>query len=541
MSLVWLIISLSIIILDLKIKINISQDFHHPDNNPSVASLEENKKIYGVKVVGSFIGTPEFIRNNLDLYFQDLEVCANKLMNHNDLQERMILFRDSFIKKPLHIFRTINPIFTQEFASKFECLKIKILCSILGFESSDLSDLHYKIAQLSIKEGGLGLQDHWLVGKAAFVASAINFHRNFEKLLTADSDLAIISNESFVGQFISLSQLFCGVDKYCTSVFDLLKIEITNSKTVQGILTEWLHKLSISDIKVAVKNKSPQWYKWFNNLTRGDGACGKWLESLPIYEKFRMNSMPFRICLRHRMFLPTINLAHGAKCVCKDHPVLDPYGHHLASGCFIGGYGSNTHYSLVREFNNILHYGGLATRKEEKNIFVDTIPNHALSDDKQRGLRTDISVLDYNGFGNKLCLDVTVTSTMKYHNNGAPQDIPAADINRIGKQAEIAYQKKMAKYDDLCKINRFGFLPIVFESNGFLHAEAINFLHQIANNCAADKGIPTDAIFNYFLKGLSFSLQKSIANAIQYKLTSKCTNNSVFNTNAILSTAEVHV
>ena len=35
--------------------------------------------------------------------------------------------------------------------------------------------------------------------------------------------------------------------------------------------------------------------------------------------------------------------------------------------------------------------------------------------------------------------------------------------------AEIAYQKKMAKYDDLCKINRFGFLTLVFESNGFLH------------------------------------------------------------------------
>jgi len=28
----------------------------------------------------------------------------------------------------------------------------------------------------------------------------------------------------------------------------------------------------------------------------------------------------------------------------------------------------------------------------------------------------------------------------------------------------------MAKYDELCKLNRFGFLPIVFESNGFLHA-----------------------------------------------------------------------
>ncbi len=60
------------------------------------------------------------------------------------------------------------------------------------------------------------------------------------------------------------------------------------------------------------------------------------------------------------------------------------------------------------------------------------------------------------------------------------------------------------------KLNRLGFVPIVFESNGFLHAQSITFLHQIANNCATDKGIPKDATFNYFLKGLSFSLQKAI-------------------------------
>ena len=165
---------------------------------------------------------------------------------------------------------------------------------------------------------------------------------------------------------------------------------------------------------------------------------------------------------------------------CKDHPVLDQYGHHLASGCFIGGHGSNTHYSLVREINNILHYGGFATKKEEKNIFVDTLQNHILSDDKQRGLRTDISVLDYNGSGNKLCIDVdvTVTSTLKYHNNGAAQDISVTDTDRIGKQADIAYQKKMAKYDEL-----------------------------------------------------------SIAHAIQFKLTSKCANNPAFNAKAILDAA----
>ncbi len=99
----------------------------------------------------------------------------------------------------------------------------------------------------------------------------------------------------------------------------------------------------------------------------------------------------------------------------------------------------------------------------------------------------------------------------------------------------------MAKYNELCKLNRFGFLPFVFESNGFLHADSITFLHQIANNCAADKGIPTDAIFNYFLKGLSFSLQKSIANSIQFKLSNRCSVNSAFNANAILLAAETHI
>ena len=105
---------------------------------------------------------------------------------------------------------------------------------------------------------------------------------------------------------------------------------------------------------------------------------------------------------------------------------------------------------------------------------------------------------------------------------------------------DIAYQKKIAKYDELCKLNRFGFLPVVFESNGFLHAESVTFLHQLANNCAADKGIPTDAIFNYFLKGLSFSLQKSIATSIQFKLSQRCTSNSAFNANSILLAAENH-
>ena len=100
----------------------------HPENDSSDLPLDEKKKNYGVKVVGSFIGSSEFIKHKLNVYYQELEENASKLINNKDLQERMILFRDSFLKKPLHIFRTVNPKFTQEFARKFEVLKIKVLC-----------------------------------------------------------------------------------------------------------------------------------------------------------------------------------------------------------------------------------------------------------------------------------------------------------------------------------------------------------------------------------------------------------------------------
>ena len=408
-------------------------------------------------------------------------------------------------------------------------------------EACDLSVLQFKVAQLSIKEGGIGLLNHSLVGKAAYVASIVSFHQKYLRVLLGNANLSLIPQGSVVGQFLLYSKSFCGTDKLCPSVYELLDLKGTKIKSLQGTLTDWLHQSDVETIHNSVKAESMHWFKWVRSLTKGDGACGKWLEALPTYEKFRMTAIPYRICLRYRMYLPTVNFSNGSHCICKERPVLDAYGHHLASGCFIGGHGSNTHYNLVREVNNILHYGGHATKKEEKHLFVDTLPDHPLSDDKQRGLRPDISVLNYNGFGNKLCLDVTVTASLRYHVNGTPRELSIPESNQIGKQADIAFKKKMEKYDAICKANRLGFLPIVFESNGFLHRKSVDFFHQVAENCAVDKGISTEIIFNYFLKGLSFSLQKSIAHSIQFKLSNRCSVNSAFNANAILLAAETHV
>ena len=95
----------------------------------------------------------------------------------------------------------------------------KILLSILGMETGDLSALQYKVAQLSIKEGGLGLLNHSLVGKAAYVASIVGFHQKYLRVLLGNVNLSLIPQES-VGQFILFSKSFCGTDKLSSSLYD---------------------------------------------------------------------------------------------------------------------------------------------------------------------------------------------------------------------------------------------------------------------------------------------------------------------------------
>jgi hypothetical protein len=290
--------------------------FNHPENISSNANDETYRRVYGAKILGSYVGTPDYKRTMLRKYLMDdLYEDMQKLIAHPDLQERYILFRHSFIKKPLHLFRTMAPHYTNEFIDGWETMKELILCSIIGCKIENWTQMYNEVAQLAVEDGGLGIENHRIIRFSAYVASLIDYNRRCRKIIPENIDLATVPEDSFLGHFIDSSQVFFNIDDaehIWKSVSDLLRIEGKAGSTVQNQLTK---------------------YK-------------------------------------------------------------------------------------------------------------------------------------YTGFRNAI-------------------------------------------EDDL----------------------------HIANNCAADKGIPTDAIFNYFLKGLSFSLQKSIAHAIQFKLTSKCANNPAFNAKAILDAA----
>jgi len=230
------------------------------------------------------------------------------------------------------------------------------------------------------------------------------------------------------------------------------------------------------------------------------------LDTIPTNIRLVMNSKEFRTALRSRLFLKQEDYREGSHCDCKDHPLLDKYGHHITY-CSKHGFCKQTHDSLVVDLNSLLRYSGYITKMEERNIFVN-----GPFTDREKNRRPDISINNYPNLNTlKLCLDVTVRSTLQRNQNGELKNV---NVNNVGTAANIAYAAKVTKYGPICTANDFSFKPIVVETNGFVHEDTRNFFKSVSNKCSQINKIPHENMYLYFMKCLSVRLQIGMAKAI---------------------------
>ena len=166
-----------------------------------------------------------------------------------------------------------------------------------------------------------------------------------------------------------------------------------------------------------------------------------------------------------------------------------------------------THDRVAETTNSILRYANYRTKWAEKNCFIGADPDNRKV--------PDISVLNYGQADKKLLLDVTIPATLRYTNQGIAVRVNPKDL---GKQAEAASKIKIQKYEDACAANGHIFQPIVLESCGYVHPNSLTFFKLLATRCAPLKKIPSSALYAYFMKRLSVSLQKGLAENIIDKL-----------------------
>ena len=100
----------------------------------------------------------------------------------------------------------------------------------------------------------------------------------------------------------------------------------------------------------------------------------------------------------------------------------------------------------------------------------------------------------------KVLIDISITSP----NEG----------NNPGCAANIAFNNKKKKYEEMSKKIKSSFVPIIFQPSGFIHQDSLKYIKKIASFANEEKRIQEDTLTNFFLKRLSITLQKGIANSI---------------------------
>ena len=484
----------------------------HPDDcamDPDLAiSPLDAAEAYGAKVLGSYIGSDEFISAKLNIVLEKLTVEAAKLVQYDDLQQRFLFFRYCFCQKINHNLRTIPPRLTLSFVRGFDDLKKTILCSLIDqFSKDSIPDWLWTQCCFSTKNGGLGLQTSSYTAHAAYVASIIDC------LPSTEIRCPDITRQN-VDHIISLHLSIAYISE-CTNSEPALTLDSLRDLSLHRESHLLQHDLS-SRIEVAlcktftnslIDTKQLGWYTSVSN-----DMASRWLNVSPKHKQFTFKSNVFNTLLRYRLFLPQRGVRPGLRCDCnssRTSPLLDPYCHHIITGCPKNGCGIKIHHAQANTFKELGNMFGIRSTREENGLFRDangeTIPK-----------RPDVSYHDRPGEHPIHLLDISNTSPIPIlgvaANNAYNRDIAMIE----GHQAEIRYAEKIRNYNALATQNGHKFVPIIIETTGRMHSKSLAYIRSLMHQASNihDK----HPLYNYWLCRISCVFQHQVANAIIDKL-----------------------
>ena len=470
----------------------------HPDNLP------ENSHLYGCKVVGTWIGTDEYIVKNLREKMVSLRAEAELLKAFPDPQVQNLMLRWCFSQKITYLLRSTSPHLMEDFIWKFDVLKQEILASIIQCPIHWLDESLWSQCCLNINDGGLGLQASSDVSHAAYIASIVECSDTLLHLFPTilNSDIPMINalhtslnrSSNIQGRDTNMT-----MEEVVTMAAELKNTKSTLQNTISDLQSKNTKKLFLEAITDTKR------IAWITSIT--DSTSGRWLEVSPKAKHQVFSSAEFRTALRHRMFLPHQFFIPGSKCNCKRKSNLDPLGHHISTGCNKDGSLLNTHDSLSYCFKDFLNHAGIMARMEELGCFRGSDPNC--------NKKPDLSLFNYpNCLKQKLILDLSLAHPVPILGSVELSRNQAILPNRAGNKR---VHEKRIKYQQIADANNLEFLPIIFETTGRMHPLTAKFFDDTIEYMAysqVQSNIMKSVSSLYWSARISCCIQKSIANSI---------------------------
>ena len=491
----------------------LSENIHiHPDNYLGVEQFDEK---YGVKVLGSYIGSPEFIKNKLEQKLATLQEEAEKIISCENIQQRYIFFRYCFDQKINHILRTTGLSLTEEFAEKFDEMKKKILCSILGqFDYTTLPNSVWIQSCLPTNHGGLGLDDSSRTRFAAYLGSIIDCMDTTDESFPGWSESTIPSALS-IQTAINFIQETSTVDlnhPVILSIEDIknlgrIKDDDLNKIGRQFDLNKMMHPAVLIRLKQSFDDKRLGWI-----TSAEDHMSSRFLNVMPKCPSFTFESSEFRILLNLRLFIDQPDRSSGLRCDCRQHPIVDSRAHHLITGCPKTAFGSNIHNAICNTIKELANSAGIRVKREQvgafQNIYVPGLT------DTQRNMRPDLSLFDLPMSRRNVVLDISSAAPIPIFGN---QPFNRDMASQPQRAADIRYREKMTKYDTTANANNLKFHPIIFETTGRMHSESLAFITSLLE-LFKDRFMNGALLKRYWLDRISCSYQHQVAIGIRDKL-----------------------
>ena len=467
----------------------------HPDDfiADTDAEEKENAQAYGMTIVGSPVGSDLYVQNQVLSKIEELREVAEALVKFKDNQVKQLQVKWCFNQKINYWFRTNHPMQAGVLIEAFELMQKELLCSMLnarGVETYNPTNLPERVigqCRLNNGDGGLGFGNLHHTARAAYAASVTEAQtflaHKFPNFIAEIEDRHNRLHEDYKDAVDFITSFD---PEITTKSIREITVECESKGghgTLQNHLASRMRQQIYDEYLGTITNPDDQ--KWFIGLRNPHG--GLWLDAAPKHRDFILTPTEFTTSLLLRLRLDMPWYSEGASCNCLNATKLDTKGYHLTLQCGKNGYRNQIHNNLQRGLGEMCIACGVFIIYEERGTFQSSNPDC--------NLRGDITVLNNPGPCKRLVTDVRVTHSM----------------------ADKSVQEKNNKYSELSTANGLGFLALVFESNGRLHSDVVDFISAITDHYAEVQGIKAAIIQRYWLTKLSFILQKGLAISILHR------------------------
>ena len=457
------------------------------------------KAKYGVKYLGVFIGSAEFVKNKLNDKIKELELMALRLRSVALVEPHRAFFLlcSCFSKKAEYIQRMTSPALLGRFNKAFD-----LMCRQIAEEclAAPLSDSAWQQMCLKKMHGGCGIGFQDDMATAGYVSS---LEESMEYVLsvfpTLDGSLytsegrrrLIASRVDAFAQYTRLKQQVGSLDE--EHHFRLLAKK-NLQHTYSSILDLERKERHFAEL-IALDDREA--LARFHSLQCRVSVA--WLDQMPKCQHTTLSPEEFRVALTIFLgepirFLPRV-------CSCKARCLVDSKGKHLLM-CASGGGPTHRHDAIRDKIFAFASYAGLNAAKEPKS-FVTENPNDLK--------RADVLLECIGDSGKDLIVDIYCSH-------------PGSDTN-LGKNSSHTGMENMIRDMECMKNTKYRksietishsatYVPMACSAFGFVSKAFSRILEKLSHIAAEVRGIAVGAVRRSWVASISLAIYKANAKMI---------------------------